>query len=249
MTARILLALILPGLLGGCVESPPKKQTGFMETTLSTESRSVPRPAPEFSSRTGVPTDRATRREETEPGGTISVYLIPLDDFSEDYAAQMGKQLSSELGIRIKGTLRMGTRGLEPFPGTQQFASEAMFDLAEPVLHRLPDKAADTTYVLLTNRDINSRTRNFRFQFSSHDSARRVSVISTARMKGDPNGYERLGARLLKMTKRAIGEMYFGWPRSSNIKDLMYAPIMSLDDLDHVGNAHDPVVPASHNLR
>ena len=38
--------------------------------------------------------------------------------------------------------------------------------------------------------------------------------------------------------KRAIGEMHFGWKRSSDSKDLMYAPIMSLDDLDHIGLEH-----------
>ena len=38
--------------------------------------------------------------------------------------------------------------------------------------------------------------------------------------------------------KRAIGEMRYGWKRTTDIQDIMYAPIMSLDDLDQIGLEH-----------
>jgi len=41
--------------------------------------------------------------------------------------------------------------------------------------------------------------------------------------------------RIYKMVKRAIGELYFGLPRSTSIADIMYAPIMSLEDIDAMG--------------
>jgi hypothetical protein len=40
------------------------------------------------------------------------------------------------------------------------------------------------------------------------------------------------------MTKRAIGEMYLGWKRSPNFGDIMYSPLMSLDELDKLGLDH-----------
>ena len=172
----------------------------------------------------------------------VNVYLIPLDDFSVDASAQLARQLSEEFGIWVKSTLPIVTRNLRPFPATDQYAAEDIFDAAQTMISRLPERSPDTTYVLLTNRDLNSRARNFRFMFSYHDRGSRVSVVSSARMRFSADGSSRSNEHILsnftKMTKRAIGEMYFGWERSSDINDLMYSPIMSLDDLDKIGNRH-----------
>ena len=55
---------------------------------------------------------------------------------------------------------------------------------------------------------------------------------------GVPSELNRALGRLLKMTKRAIGEMYLGWHRSTDPNDVMFAPLMSLDDLDRMGSEH-----------
>jgi hypothetical protein len=80
--------------------------------------------------------------------------------------------------------------------------------------------------------------------FSSHDSELRASVVSTARMI-EPGDFSQRAASLLadrfsKMIRRAIGEIQFGWKRSSNINDVMYSPIMGVDDLDRIGRTHTP---------
>jgi hypothetical protein len=70
-------------------------------------------------------------------------------------------------------------------------------------------------------------------------------LISAARMHPEPessaSGSQQLQSRFIKMTKRAIGQMVLNWERSSDIKDLMYSPIMSLDDIDHLGNRHPAI--------
>ncbi|MEI8571435.1 hypothetical protein J0667_05705 [Methylomonas sp. WH-1] len=181
-----------------------------------------------------------------EKTGPVNVYLIPLNDFSEDVAAQIGRDLSKEFGLWVKGTVAMGTQGLVPMPGTRQFAAEDIFEQAKTVMQRLPEADSNTYFIFLTNRDINSRARNFRFQFSFHDKVCRCSVVSAARMhpepENSPGSRQHLESRFIKMTKRAIGQMVLGWERSSDINDLMYSPIMSLDDIDHLGNRH-PAIP------
>jgi predicted Zn-dependent protease len=179
-----------------------------------------------------------------EDAREVTVYLVPLDDFDVDYSVRMARQFSGEFGVRVKSSLPMGTRELQPFSGTRQYAAEDIFARAAPVLDRLPERAPTATYVLLTNRDINSRSRLFRFMFSWHDTRLRASVISTARLRpeGDfsPRAAAVLANRLNKMIKRAIGELQFGWRRSSDIGDVMYAPIMSVADIDRMGYAHRP---------
>ena len=174
----------------------------------------------------------------------IVIYFLPLDDFSEDVSASLAQHFSQEFGVRIKSALPMGSGELRPFEGTQQYAVEDVLILAKPVLERLPLRAANASYVILTNRDINARSRNFRFLFSSHDGGLRASVVSTARMSepGDlsPHAASLLTDRFTKMIIRAMGEIQFGWKRSSNINDVMYSPIMGVDDLDRIGRTHTP---------
>lgn len=40
--------------------------------------------------------------------------------------------------------------------------------------------------------------------------------------------------RLTKMLMRIVGEMRLGWKRTSDPKSLMYAPIMSVEDIDRM---------------
>ncbi|MEO6825276.1 MAG: hypothetical protein ABI167_11260 [Nitrosospira sp.] len=178
-----------------------------------------------------------------EDSRDIFVYFLPLDDFSVDASASLAQYFSQEFGVRIKSALPMGSGELRPFEGTQQYAVEDILMLAKPVLERLPLRAANASYVILTNRDINSRSRTFRYLFASHDSAIRASVVSTARMT-EPGDLQRasplLMDRFTKMIRRAMGEIQFGWKRSSNINDVMYSPIMGVDDLDRIGRTHTP---------
>jgi len=70
----------------------------------------------------------------------------------------------------------------------------------------------------------------------------RTSVLSVARLltakDGSPAPGEVVGARVQKMLMRTVGEMRLGWQRTSDPADLMYAPILSVDDIDGMDVAY-----------
>ncbi|MCX5848044.1 MAG: hypothetical protein NTW65_01145 [Deltaproteobacteria bacterium] len=172
----------------------------------------------------------------------VDVYLIPLDDFPSGYAVNLSRELSKDLSIYVKSTLEMGTSGLKPFEGIDQYPAEDIVDMSSTVIENLPEKEPNTVFIILTRRDINERARNFRFLFAWHQKAKRVSVVSAARMLGEINGEaaspEKIFSRIYKMTKRSIGEQYYRYSRSSDIRDVMYSPIMNLDNLDNMGTKY-----------
>lgn len=183
----------------------------------------------------------------------VPVYVVPLDDFPEDYSANVARALASQLGIRVRAGLRLPPLRIPVLPETNQYASEALLERAVRASARLPGLGPETYRLFLTTRDINSQTGNFRFQFSMHSPSLNCSVLSMARLveieNGEPRLTVRTGERTIKLAKRAVGELHLGWRRSTDPDDLMYAPLMSVEDLDRIGNEHreqaEPAAPAA----
>ncbi|CAH1904195.1 exported hypothetical protein [Candidatus Nitrotoga sp. HW29] len=169
----------------------------------------------------------------------VAVYRLPLDDFSYDYASQLARKLSEDLKIKVRASLPMGTSDLSPFSGGTQYPAEDIIESAYKVGMRLSDRAERSALIALTGRDINDRSRQLRFLFAQHDKSKHTSVVSAARMKygisTEPATANIIFLRIYKMIKRTIGDQYLELPRSGNINDIMYSPIMSLDDLDALG--------------
>jgi hypothetical protein len=176
------------------------------------------------------------------PLDSVAVYLVPLDDFPEGLAEALAKSLQQETGIRIKASLRLPPLRINTLPGTNQLIAEDALAQGAQASARLPEVVPTTWRVLLTTKDINASSGNFRFQFSMHSKALNCSIVSLARLLdyvGDkPTLSQQSLVRLTKLIKRAIGEFCLGWTRSADPKDIMYAPLMSLDDLDRMGNDH-----------
>lgn len=177
----------------------------------------------------------------------IDVYLIPMDDFNFAEASRLAQSLGTELGIKVKATLNMGSAELRTIPSTVQYAGDDILDMAHRIAGNLRDTHPTTAYVVLTRRDINSKEGGVRFLFAMSSRSIRTAVVSTARMDLGDNGGKAnpatLRIRLAKMVKRNIGEVYFGYTRSADIQDIMYSPIMSLDDVDKMGSTflHKPL--------
>jgi predicted Zn-dependent protease len=82
------------------------------------------------------------------------------------------------------------------------------------------------------------REYNWRFAFSWRQEGR-FAVVSTARM--DPVFFGRkrndaiLESRLRKMITKNIGLMYYGYFQSSDPKSVLYRSVLSIDDLDKIG--------------
>lgn len=187
---------------------------------------------------------------------TVDVYIVPMDDIPEDLSSAIAKTMSDDMKLQAKGSMRMGSLDVLKLPGSNQLIAEDILAKAQPVLRSLPSAGPKTYFLILTARDINSASGNFRFQFSMHSKELHTSVVSMARLFNyrDGKAYADQVAytRLYKMTKRAIGEMHLGWQRSTNRRDIMYSPLMGVPDLDSIGLEHEekaapvrvPVVPA-----
>lgn len=172
----------------------------------------------------------------------VDIYIVPLADFPEDWAVSIAKYMSKDMKVWAKSTLRLGELETPKLPGTNQLVGEGILEGYSYFLHALPEASDKTYFLILTTKDINSASGGFRYQFSCHNKKLKESVVSMARMvnyvDGRPIIDDVVTQRLYKMMKRAIGEMHLGWKRSLDINDIMYSPIMGVEDLDRIGINH-----------
>jgi predicted Zn-dependent protease len=176
------------------------------------------------------------------PVDAVNFYIIPTDDVAEQAAGSIARALTTETGLWIKSTMWTPSDITEPLAGTNQFPAEDYFPMGAKAARTLSEVSPRTYFIVLTNRDINSKSRNFRFQYSMHSPMANTSVLSFARLQytyeGSPASHEVVAERVAKMLLRIIGEMRLGWKRGSDPSDLMYAPIMSIDDIDRMSLTH-----------
>jgi predicted Zn-dependent protease len=167
--------------------------------------------------------------------------LVPLDDFPEDLASVYAKVMQSQLGIRITSSLRLPRLDIPLLHSGMnggQYAAGALLERAAKASARLPGLLPSTCRVFLTMRDINAESADFHFVFAQHNPDLNCSVVSMARLLDDGKQTDKALWRTFKLVKRAIGEMHLGWRRSTERRDLMYAPLMSVTDVDRLGLEH-----------
>lgn len=178
----------------------------------------------------------------SSPVDAVTLYVIPTDGIPEEGAANIARALTKDTGLWVKSSLWAPSGVEEPFAGTNQYPAEDYFPLGINLSKLLPDAGPRTYFIVLTDRDINSRSQNFRFQYSSHNPMARTSVLSIARLlyeqDGTPATGDIVGARVQKMLMRIVGEMKLGWKRNTEPTDLMYSPIMSIEDIDRMSLIH-----------
>ncbi len=169
----------------------------------------------------------------------VDVWLMPLEGFPRDYAVELQRTLSAELGLNIKVTVDAG-RSRKMFGASGQMIAEQAEQELQEVRARL-HPGLRTICLALVPDDLNGSDGTTRFVFAYTFYRQRFSIVSIARMKGSfYQGFENpevTKARLYKMVKKAIGTLYYHYPRSTDLKSVMYSPVMSLEDLDAVGTA------------
>lgn len=172
-------------------------------------------------------------------GQLYDIYLLPVDNFPFEFTDQLAHKLSAELNLKVRASLPMGIGDLKELPNSTQLATQDVLARVHEVALRLQDTNEKFLVIALTNRDINDSSQSLHFLFASNDWKTHTSVLSVARMFASTSIADctqtQVNLRIYKMVKRAIGEQYFGLPRSSSITDVMYAPIMSLEDIDAMG--------------
>ncbi len=181
----------------------------------------------------------ATKPPSESLGPPTDVHLLPVDDFSFKFADQLARRLSTDVNLRVRASLPMGAGDLKDLPNGSQLACEDIIARAHEIGLRLPNKSRRFVIIALTTRGINDRSQSLRFLLAKNDMTIQTSVISIARMFASTPSAEgtqaQVGLRIYKMTKRTIGEQYFEFRRTADIADIMYAPIMSLEDIDAMG--------------
>ncbi len=190
----------------------------------------------------GVAHAQNLEQPRPSPVDAVVAYIVPTDDVAEAPVGELARTLTKETGHWIKATLWAPSDVSEPMPGTNQYPAEDYLPIGPRVARTLSDASPRTYFIVLTNRDINSKSRNLRFQFSMHSPMANTSVLSIARLLFNSDGSSAqpavVGTRVVKMVMRVVGEMRLGWTRASDPTDLMYAPIMSVDDIDRLGLTH-----------
>lgn len=178
----------------------------------------------------------------SSPVDGVSLYVIPTDGFPEQLAASIARALTKDTGQWVKSSLLIPSGVNDPLPGTNQYPADDYLPFGLKAAKQLPDTNARTYFIVLTDRDINSRSQNFRFQYSFHNPMARTSVLSVARLAYEKDGSvapaDVMGLRTQKMLMRIVGEMKLGWKRTTDPTDLMFSPIMSIEDIDRMSIVH-----------
>jgi hypothetical protein len=231
---------LLAGLMlvwAGC-GSTPVKQTApaapVSPPSAVAASPEAPVSAPESASPPVVVEDPPGHDERP-----VDIWLIPVVGFPDSYTVDLIDRLKRDTGLHIRSSVEAGVSPSLFFPDSKQMnANQALREFSRIPASLGPAKSS-TTYLFLTAYDINSADRRFRFLFSQNDVEHRRALISIARMKANPDGAGEAPAltkvRLYKMAKRQVGELYYRYSRSSDLNNVMYSPLMGLDDLDMIG--------------
>ena len=165
------------------------------------------------------------------------VYFVPLGEISSpslDALVAYYRQ-KYNLAIEILPTLK-----LEPWLTDYNRRQLVAQELIKEMKRRYSEIASDRTMILIgiTSKDMYIRGYPWRFAFSWREGGR-FAVVSTGRMDptffGRPSDESLTRTRLKKMITKNIGLMYFGYFQSSDPKSVLYHSILSIDDLDRIG--------------
>ncbi len=167
----------------------------------------------------------------------VGLYLIPVFGADSSIVADLEKRLQKQHGLRVVTTTYMGLDAQHFDIGHQQFIAEEIAKTANVVLSRLRNNLKTPAIVIIPG-DMNSNEFRLRFLFSMHFFNDRTTVLSLARI--DPRSYRQpanhdlVVDRATKLINKALGFHLYGYQASSDMGNVMYGPIMGLDDLDQV---------------
>jgi predicted Zn-dependent protease len=171
----------------------------------------------------------------SNPYEDADVYLVPLGDQPNDLNA-----LADRLRTDLKLDVQVGDRVRIPDDALDEDRRQLV---AERLIEALKDsdKPGTSAAVLIavTGEDMYIRDRTWAFAFSLRREGR-LAVVSSARM--DPAALGQTPdpglqpTRLRKMVLKNIGVLHYGLPFSDDPNSVMYDNILSVDDLDRVGD-------------
>ena len=165
------------------------------------------------------------------------VYLLAIGQFSSPSIEELIVYYNQKYGLAIE---ILPIVPMEPWLTDYKRRQLIAEELIEQIKRQYPQLAGDRTAVLIgiTSRDMYIRSSPWKFAFSWRQEGR-FAVVSTAPM--DPVFFGRqanaslLQLRVRKIITKNIGLMYYGHFQSNDPKSVLYRSILSVDDLDRVG--------------
>lgn len=163
------------------------------------------------------------------------VCLVPIGNVPADLVDYLTAHYRATLGldVQVLTPVALPKSALEVSRG--QFRDDDLMDLLSGIYSSLCC-VPDVVLLGLTAGDMYVASYTpWRFAFGTRTTAqaRKVGVISIFRMRGDDDQY--LRPRAAKMMTKYIGLMYYGLAESEDPKSVLYRHIISVYDLDHMG--------------
>jgi predicted Zn-dependent protease len=166
------------------------------------------------------------------------VCLVPFGNVSGDLVEQLVDHYQSEYDLEVQALDK------ESIP---QDAVDAERDqvgavaLIEHMENLFPEEYADPDAIVigLTPVDMYTEVEDWRFAFWTSNIGINKSAVSSFRMDPETFGLDTdddlLFTRVRKVITHIIGSLYFDLPDSSDPQSVMYNNVLSLDDLDRIG--------------
>lgn len=176
-----------------------------------------------------VPVDKQNLKGHGE------IYFVPLGNFSATTVDDLTTYYQNKYGISIKTLPNVPLNPSVIDVSRDQLIAERAVELMR---YSNPSLAHNRKAILigLTNRDMYIAQFDWNFAFSIRQDERFV-VVSDARMRLD-SAYvppEKIEERLRKMVTKNIGVLYYRLPESDDPQSVLYGNILSLMDLDRMG--------------
>jgi len=237
VSLAIVMALFWTAACGGDKAAPgiavsPTATTGA--TPLRTETPAAsPTIAPVPAASTAAPTPAVA----TRAGSVRQLRLVPFDDFSPALLTRLQRYFQDTYGLQVTVAPSIAVPVTALDNARQQVIAERLLDA---VASASPAAGSRDVSIALTEYDMMIADKpEWRFGFSLRNEAGAIAVISTARMDpanyGLPRDDELLFRRVLKMVSKSVGILYYGLPVSADPTSVMYNNILSVDDLDQMG--------------
>lgn len=181
-----------------------------------------------------------TRVDASRGVGLRRVYLVPIGDTPASLIDTLVDHCRQKLNLSVDTLPRLGSDRVWVDPDRGQIVAERVI---ASLRQRYPRQARNDAVVIgITSADMYIARSSYQFVFGYRpggDSGRRVSVISTARMRpsfhDEPPNESLVMERLRKMVIRYIGVLYFQLPFNTDPKSVLYKDLLGLEELDTMG--------------
>lgn len=163
---------------------------------------------------------------------TSSIAILGVGKFEPSVIAGLVKHFHDCYGLPVVVARPIEAPATAWNPTRHQWTAEALLAAMPGCRDGDPQCDASVLVIGVTSDDIYTVGEDWRYAFTSRDSARHAAIISTAQMTS--LGFGTSDARVRKFVAKTIALEYCGLPQSSNPSSVRYNAIMGPNVLDAI---------------